>query len=60
MKVKTTRTHYEANVDEAGLETTINNIGYENVLQIMPTYYGGGEVAYTIVYKEKESEKTNE
>ena len=60
MKVKTTRTHFEPRDDEVGLEKIINDIGYENVLQIMPTYYGGGEVAYTIIYKEKESEKANE
>lgn len=53
MKVSTIRTHYEKKQDELGLEETINNIGYENVLEIMPTYYGQGEVAYTIVYKEK-------
>ena len=54
MKVATIRTHYEANKNELGLEETINNIGYENVLEIMPTYYGQGEVAYTIVYRVKE------
>jgi len=57
MKVQTIRTHYEKNVDEDGLEATINNIGYKNILQIMPTYYGGVEVAYTIIYKKEESEE---
>ena len=54
MKVLTIRTHYEANKNELGLEETINNIGYENVLEIMPAYYGQGEVGYTIVYRTKE------
>jgi len=56
MKVKTIRVHYEERADEVGLEKTINNIGYENILQILPTYYGGGEVAYTIIYKESEEQ----
>lgn len=48
MKIYTTRTHYN------GLEILINDIGYENILQILPCYCGGNEYFYTIIYKEKE------
>lgn len=33
------------------LEETINTIGYENILEIIPIYLGEGEYAYTIIYK---------
>ena len=56
-KLKTTRTHYDAikymgEVKEKGLETTLNEIGWENVLQVLPCYCGNGECFYTIIYKE--------
>lgn len=58
MKVKTTRVHYDrydvgAAQYEPSLEYTLNEIGYENVLQILPTYHDGGEAMYTIIYKEE-------
>ena len=56
-KLKTIRTHYDAikymgEVKEKGLETTLNEIGWENVLQVLPCYCGNGEYFYTIIYKE--------
>lgn len=53
MKVKAIRTHYEFYRGSYGLEDTLNNIGYENVLQILPCYCGMGEYFYTIIYKEE-------
>lgn len=58
MKVKTTRVHFDrydvgGKQYEPSLEYTLNEIGYENILQILPTYHGGGEVMYTIIYKEE-------
>lgn len=47
--VKTTRTHYK-NIGKS-LEKTINEIGYENILQILSCYGGCGECYYTIIYK---------
>ena len=59
MKVKTMRCHYDEHEyrNERSLEDTINEIGYENILNVLPTYYGCGEVAYTIIYKESEENK---
>lgn len=55
-KLKTTRTHYDPikymeEVKEKGLEATLNEIGWENVLQVIPCYCGYGEYFYTIIYK---------
>lgn len=56
MKVRTVRTHYyKPNSNELELEKIINNIGYENVLQIIPCYCGHGEYFYTIIYEEEEN-----
>ena len=52
MKVCSTRTHFDGSRSELGLTATINEIGYENVLQILPCYCGGGEYFYTIIYKD--------
>ena len=57
-EIKTTRTHYdpkkwEGKVIEKGLEATLNDIGWENVLQVIPCYCGYGEYFYTIIYKEE-------
>lgn len=55
-KIKTIRTHYETHYgkyrEEKGLEATLNDIGWENVLQVIPCYCGSGEYFYTIIYKE--------
>lgn len=51
-EIKTIRTHYDANQVEKGLEVTLNDIGWENVLQVLPCYCGYGECFYTIIYKE--------
>ena len=51
MKVCSTRTHFDGSRNELGLTETINEIGYENVLQILPCYCGCGEYFYTIIYK---------
>lgn len=72
MKIKTIRTHYEPirekyyrmngelatndNLIELGLEGTLNKIGYENVLQVLPCYLGQGEYFYTIIYKDDEAD----
>jgi hypothetical protein len=53
MKVFSTRTHFDSGRNELGLTETINKIGYENVLQILPCYCGDGECFYTIIYKEE-------
>ena len=52
-EIKTIRTHYDARerFGEAGLEETLNDIGWENVLQVLPCYCGNGEYFYTIIYK---------
>lgn len=55
--IKTARTHYDGDMIHESLEKLINKIGYENILNILPTYYGGGEVAYTIIYKESGDEE---
>ena len=61
--IKTIRTHYEPirehhaignTLKEKGLEKTLNDIGWENVLQVLPCYCGNGEYFYTIIYKENE------
>lgn len=54
MKVLSTRTHFDGSKCELGLTETINKIGYENVLQILPCYCGCGEYIYTIIYKDTE------
>ena len=54
MKIKTLRTHYDNDEEHESLETLLNKIGYENVLSILPTYYGGGEVAYTVIARSDE------
>lgn len=54
MKIKAIRTHFDANKTEKGLEATINEIGYENIVNILPCYCGYGECFYTIIYKEIE------
>ena len=56
-EIKTTRTHYDPirhmeKVVEKGLEATLNEIGWENVLQVIPCYCGYGEYFYTIIFKE--------
>lgn len=58
MRVCATRTHFEEvkMIGELGLTETINKIGYENILQILPCYCGMGEYFYTIIYKDLESE----
>ena len=53
------RTHFEPReeIGERGLSQTLDWIeenGYE-IEYVLPTYYGNGEVAYTIIYKERES-----
>ena len=55
-RIRTKRTHYEGweHIGEVGLEEEINQIGYENILQILPCYCGVGEYFYTIIYREKE------
>lgn len=58
MKVCATRTHFDGTRCESGLVETINTIGYENILQILPCYCGMGEYFYTIIYKDSESEDT--
>ena len=57
--IKTLRTHYQEipSSNELGLEKTINNIGYENILEILPCYAGEDEYFYTIIYEEKEKRK---
>jgi hypothetical protein len=55
-EVKTIRTHYDRMMYrerelEKGLEETLNEIGWENVLQVLPCYCGNGECFYTIIYK---------
>lgn len=55
MKVCSTRTHFDGGRNELGLSERINEIGYENVLQILPCYCGGGEYFYTIIYKDIEN-----
>ena len=52
MKVCSTRTHFDGSKGSLGLTETINEIGYENVLQILPCYCGYGEYFYTIIYKD--------
>ena len=52
MKVCSIRTHFDGSKSELGLTETINQIGYENVLQILPCYCGYGEYFYTIIYKD--------
>ena len=44
MKVKTFKT------DSVGLQSKINEIGYENVLEILP-YHSYYETLYIIIYK---------
>lgn len=52
-KVKTTRCHFNDYYDEKGLETVLNEVGYENVLKILCVSpdHSNGEVLYTIIYK---------
>lgn len=52
--IKTIRTHYNSRYDEKGLENTLNDIAIEGntILFVTSDYYGNGETAYTIVYKE--------
>jgi hypothetical protein len=55
-RIKTIRTHYDSinrfeREIEKGLEATLNEIGWENVLQVLPCYCGNGEYFYTIIYK---------
>lgn len=50
--VKTIRTHYNSYGEDKGLEATINEIGYENILNILPCYCGEGEYFYTLIYIE--------
>ena len=52
-KIKTTRVPYDTQREYLGLEDTLNEIGDENIKMVLPVYYGGGEVGYTIIYKEK-------
>ena len=57
-EIKTTRTHYdpikwEGKVTEKGLEATLNEIGWENVLQVIPVCLDYGEYFYTIIFKEE-------
>lgn len=52
MKVCSTRTRFDGGKCDLGLTETINEIGYENVLQILPCYCGYGEYFYTIIYKD--------
>ena len=56
MKVKAVRCHFDKYGADVGLEEALNKIGYENVLQVLPMYCGGGEYFYTIIYKESEAE----
>lgn len=56
MKVKAVRCGFDEYVADVGLEKTLNKIGYENVLQVLPMYCGGGEYFYTIIYKESGAE----
>ena len=56
MKVKAVRCLFDECGAYVGLEKTLNKIGYENVLQVLPMYCGGGEYFYTIIYKESEAE----
>ena len=54
-KIKTAQTRYEERiynerVIDKGLEQTLNEIGYENVLQIL-THGEGSGCIYTIIYK---------
>lgn len=55
---KAIRTHFEpiTEIGEKGLAQTldfIENSGGQ-IEYVLPTYYGHGEVAYTVVYKERE------
>ena len=55
MKVKVVRCHFAApsvSYGGYGLADTINEIGYENILQILPCYAGQGEYFYPIIYKD--------
>lgn len=54
MKVKATRVHFYGCACDNGLVATINQIGYENILNIMPCM-NNYELFYTIIYREKES-----
>jgi hypothetical protein len=44
-EIKTVRCHYEK------LSDYINQVGYENILNILSCYGGCGEYFYTLVYK---------
>ena len=57
MKVFSIRTHFDEGRNELGLTETINKIGYENILQILPCYRGSGEYFYTIIYIDKDHTK---
>lgn len=54
MKVCATRTRFRESKVDRGLVATINVLGYENILQILPCYSEGGECIYTIIYKDNE------
>ena len=55
VKVKAVRCLFDECGAYVGLEKTLNKIGYENVLQVLPMYCDG-EYFYTIIYKESEAE----
>lgn len=57
MRIKTTRTYYIPFGGTKGLEATINEIGYENILQIIPTYSYDKGASYTIIYREPPHKK---
>lgn len=47
----TTRTHYDGGQGgEQGLCLTLREIGWDNVLEVIPCYCGNGEYFYTIIY----------
>lgn len=51
MKVNATRVHFDKCTLDKGLVETINEIGYENILQILPLA-NDCDIFYTIIYKE--------
>ena len=59
MKVYSQRVRFRTDKYGFGLADTINQIGYENILQILPCYDGGNECFYTIIYKTENRSDNN-
>lgn len=52
--IKTLMTSYLADGYCSGLAKTLNEIGWNNVLQVLPIYNEKHGTIYTIIYKESE------